>query len=163
MRVIPTCSIQVGQKLICETLFRWDRALGYTWNAIFPGHSLLKDTMPMQRNTLIVHVVMNSDLDGVTPVCFNQRRRKLPVHEDCGQLIAVGGDHPPTDSEVVPPNDSSIWLVLIVIGLGIHGTPRIAIRSRVVSEESWQVRCIKRAIRGLPMNRSVHIYRYSAA
>jgi len=49
-------------------------------------------------------------------------------------------------------------MILIVVCPSVHGTPWVAIGSRVVSEERWQVWCIKRAIRRFAIGRLALFY-----
>ena len=80
MRVVPGTAIGSGFESLCETPTRRYWAHRNTWNAVCPFGVLLVDTVPMHGGTFRrpKNVVSYGDLDGVSPICFDQRLQIEP-------------------------------------------------------------------------------------
>lgn len=75
MRVIKCTSIRSGLESVCKTPTRRYRAHRNTWDTVRPFCVLLVETMPMHGGTFRwpVNSIVHGDLDGVSPIGFNQR------------------------------------------------------------------------------------------
>lgn len=77
MRVVECSAVRSGFKTVCETPTGWDRAHRDTWDAVCPFRVLLVDAMPVHGGTFggPRNGIVYGDLNGVSPVGFNQRLR----------------------------------------------------------------------------------------
>lgn len=91
--------------------------------------------MPVESNALIVHIIVDGHLDGITPVSLNGRTGETAVDEQTVDLITIRGNLASGDGEVIGSNDTCVGMVFVVVGEGIPLAPRETIGSRVVSEE----------------------------
>lgn len=62
--------------------------------------------MPMESNTFWwpCNLIVDGDLDGIAPICFNQRTWKLPIDNENIFEISVRGFLLPLDGEVIGSN-----------------------------------------------------------
>lgn len=85
MRVIPSGSVELSLELIGIALSRRDRALVDTGNTVLPWCCGLKETMPVQSCSFSLaygvcgDVVVDGDLDSISPVGLNGRPREGPI------------------------------------------------------------------------------------
>lgn len=77
-------------------------------------------------------LVMDSDLDGITPICLDQWSRELSVDQKNVFLIAIGGLLSSGDSKIISSNDTSIWCIFVRIRIVcISWTPRETLWERL--------------------------------
>lgn len=85
MRVIPSGSVEFSLELIGIALSRRDGALVDTGNTILPWCCGLKEAMPVQSCSFGIacgvfgDVVVDGDLDSISPVGLNGRPREGPI------------------------------------------------------------------------------------
>lgn len=105
MRVIPRTPVQRRHELIREALPRRHGTLRHRGRAVLPGRSLLEESVPVQRRAFFRarDVVMQSHLDGVTPVGLDQGAGKGAIDQEDVALVAIGGNDAAANGEVVGP------------------------------------------------------------
>ena len=99
MRVVPARAVQISGESICEVVSRSNRALLDTRNTVVVRSIFLEKPVPVKSGTLLVdgntvfvgsgYSVVDSDGDGVSPVGFNERPRKLIIDQQHGAVDAV--------------------------------------------------------------------------
>lgn len=77
MRVVECTAVRSGFKSMCKTPTGWNRTHRDTWDAVRPFRVLLVDAMPMHGGTFggSVDGIVYGDLNGVSPIGFDQRLR----------------------------------------------------------------------------------------
>jgi len=115
VRVVPGRTELVGTEAVSKTLLRSDWALLDRWNTV-PERSLVhKQAVPVKSGWLAVvarllwQIVLDVDLDPVTPVSLDERTWELAVDEDTVLLDSVWGDLAICNTEVVLASDASVW------------------------------------------------------
>lgn len=79
MAVIPGGTVRAGNPLV-DTGITWcQTALGNTWNTILVVGTELTDAVPMDGGRIVSQGVVNSDLDGITPVAHNSGSWNLTI------------------------------------------------------------------------------------
>lgn len=129
--MIPGSSIQLSFKLVRVALARGDRALVNTRDAVLPRGSSLQETVPVKSGTLLrtSDVVVQSDLDRISPVSLNGRSRVGPVDEKDRLLISIRGNGAAADSKIVGSDDTCVGRRGVRIGIsGGRSSPREASR-----------------------------------
>lgn len=149
MRVIPRGSVQLSLKLVGVALARGNGALVDTGDTVLPWRASLQETMPMKRSALLRtgDVVVQSDLDSITPVTLNGRSRVCPIDEENTLLVSIRGYGATTDGKVVSANDTSVGRRIVWVGIGRGlGSPWKATGKRVVRQESRQLGSCQRTV-----------------
>lgn len=111
MRVVPGSSIEIGFEGIGERSARSNRALlnrGYT---IIPRSFLLENTMPMESSAFLraSDLIMNGDLDCISPVGFDSWTRKLSINQNNVLLVSIRSKCAARYSEVVGSDNTGVW------------------------------------------------------
>lgn len=105
--MIPSSAVEFSLELIGVALSGWDRALIYTGDTILPWCGGLKEAMPVKScslglaNGVLGDVVVNGDLDGISPVGLDGRAGEGPIDKQNGFLISVWSQHSSTDGKVI--------------------------------------------------------------
>jgi len=79
VRVVPGSTVLRGLESVGLLLARCNGALGDTGNTILSVLVPLTETVPVDRSAVVGHLVLDGDLDHVTPVGLNGRTRVLVV------------------------------------------------------------------------------------
>ena len=81
VRVIPRSSVEIGLESVCHCFSRRDWALLHRRNTVVPRSCTLKNPMPMKSGTFFWSgdLVVNRDLESITPIGFELGSRKLVV------------------------------------------------------------------------------------
>jgi len=82
--VVPAGSVELGLEPVCEAMARSNRALTGTRDTVLPGRRLLQLSVPVQCRAFewIADIVVDRDLEPVSPVRLHRRSGVLPVDED---------------------------------------------------------------------------------
>ena len=94
MAVVPAGTVGCCLPLIDPGVTWCKCALSHTWNTIVRVRANLADTVPMDGGTVALHLVVNRDLDRVTPVALDGRSWNLAVDgksKSWGSVIAHRG------------------------------------------------------------------------
>ena len=83
MGVVPGTAVQIRFELVPKALAGSDRTLLDCWNAVHPRAVSLQQAMPVKSSSFFrsSDLVMEIDDDGVSPIGFNSRSRKLVIDE----------------------------------------------------------------------------------
>ena len=134
MAVVPGRTVGSGNPLVDAGITWCETALGNTWNTILVVGVVLIDTMPVDGGRVISQGVVNSDLDGITPVANNGRSWNLTVD---GKRRSWGSLEVPVDArdgEVVLTNGASGWGVEISIRVDVESiAPLVSATGRVAA------------------------------
>lgn len=139
VRVIPGSTVQLSLELISVALARGNGTLVDTGNTILPRRPSLQETVPVKRSALLgtSDVVVQSDLDGITPVGLDGGSGVSPIDEQCLLLIAIRGNSATADGEVICPDDTSVGRRGVGVRVsGGRSSPGIPSRKGVVCQES---------------------------
>lgn len=103
VRVIPRASELIGQERVCVRLSRSNGTLRHTRNTILVRSAPLQKSVPVHSSTLFrsSDVVVDRDLNGVSPVGLDGRTRVLTVDEKCRDLISIRSYNSSADGPVV--------------------------------------------------------------
>lgn len=145
MRVIPRRAVNVRFELIGERLLGRNRALLDRGHPVEPRSGSLEDPMPMQGRPLFWfgNLVVHFHLNGVSPIRFDQWARELTVDQDDALVDPIRGDEATLDGEVVGSDDPGGRRLFIRVAVVRRpGSPRIALRQRVVRQEIIDERCL---------------------
>jgi hypothetical protein len=82
MAVIPGSTVFSCLEKVRFAVSRSQSAFGHTVSAILISGIQLPYTVPMHACTIILHIVVDSDLDHVAPVGFDGRSRDLAVDSE---------------------------------------------------------------------------------
>lgn len=79
--MIPRSTVEISLELVGERFARSDGTLFHARYTIHPWGLFLKKSMPVKRRPLLWsgNLIMNSDLDGIAPVCLNCWTGKLVI------------------------------------------------------------------------------------
>lgn len=105
--MIPSSSVELSLELVGIALSRWNRTLVNSGNTVLPWCRGLKESMPVQSCSfglaygVLGDVVVDGDLDDVSPVGLNGRPREGPIDKQHRFLISVRSKHSSADSEVI--------------------------------------------------------------
>lgn len=91
--------------------------------------------MPVNSKAFIFNIITDGDLNGITPVGLDSRTGELSVDKNNPEFITIWRNCATADTKIISPNDTSVWIIIIVVSRGIQGAPRVSIWSRVVREE----------------------------
>ena len=117
MRVIPASTVQPSLEGIGERATRSNRALLDGWHAIKPRCLVLYKTMPVERCSFCrpSNIVRHSDLNSVTPICFDCWTWYLAIYHDNAPVDTIWSLEVACNDEGVGANNSSRWGLLIRI------------------------------------------------
>lgn len=123
--MIPRRAEEICLERIRER-FAWSNGtLLHGRDTVEPRSSSLEDAMPMQSSPFLRpgNLVVNGDLEGITPVGFKGRSRELVVDQDDASIDAIRRNVATRDGEVVRTNDACerVSLLLDLRRVG-HGT-----------------------------------------
>lgn len=144
VRVVPSGAILLGHERVGEGASRGDRALADTGRTVLPWPVLLMKAVHMQRRSLrlVLDVVPDGHLNGVTPVGLDHRAGEGAVDEKDITLITIGGDDLAGDGPVVLADDTRVGVVLVVVGVLVPLVPGLSVGSRVVGQERLKTRSV---------------------
>lgn len=96
--------------------------------------------MPVNRKSLLwdCNVVVNRDLNRVSPVGFDKWTGKGPVDQENRTFVAVRGYTVSAYGKIISPDNPSKRSFFIVVCLVVQVTPGSAVRERVVPKKRWQ-------------------------
>lgn len=86
--MVPGCAELCSLQVVDLGCARCDRAFGDTVDTIVEVAAQLAETVPVNGGTVGLHVVLDGDLEVVTPVGTDQRTRVLAVDQ---QTTTAGG------------------------------------------------------------------------
>lgn len=135
-------------ELVGVALAGGNGALADGRDTILPLSVLLTESVPMQGGTfrVVVNVVVDRDLDPVSPVCLNGGAGVSSVHQEDLTLISIWGDDTSADGEVIVADDTSAGPLLVVVrAVGCQRAPREAVGQRVVVQKVRKLGGIRRA------------------
>ena len=91
VRVIPRSSVEISLESIYHGFPRGNWALLHRRNTVVPRSCPLKDTVPMKGSTFLWSgdLVVNSDLEGITPIGFELGSRELVVDQQDALVDSV--------------------------------------------------------------------------
>jgi len=118
-----------GLELVDLGVARSESTLGDTVNTVLGCGGQLAKTVPVDRCTVCLHVVVDSNLDVVTPVGTDERTGKLVVDEEAAAAgrssIRVAGGV--CDGECVVSSDTSGGPLLVKVGVDAEtGRPTVS-------------------------------------
>ena len=108
---------------VCRRLSRSDRALGYTANSIHFIRVKLPDAVEVKTGSIILHLVIHRDLEGISPISLNSRTRNLSIDRLHHPRHAIRTQCNVLDVEGVGADDAGVGVVIIIISLKIVGAP----------------------------------------
>jgi len=132
MAVIPAGTERSGLKCVLMAVAGSDGTLRKATDTIHGIGAELANTMPVDGRAVVLQVIVDCDLDSVTPVANDGRTWNLVVHGKAEALIAIKIAGRVCDVEVELANMSGIGP--LVIGISINAeviTPLIAVARRV--------------------------------
>lgn len=144
--MVPGRTVEIRLERVGERSSWRHGTLLHSRHAVIPWTVLLKDTMPMERGPFLwaSDLVVQSHLDGISPICLNHRSWKLAIDQDHTLLISIWSDQATLDSEIVAAYDSGIWgLGVWVAPGGRELPPRESIGQWIISEIEWKVRSLQ--------------------
>lgn len=103
---------------------------------------MLKKSVPVECCTLFRagDVVVQSYLDGVTPIGFDHWAGESFIDQKDFALVSIRGNDAAANSEVVISYDTCIGIGSVIIGVVVEGAPWKAVGSWILSEkgrEEW--------------------------
>lgn len=113
MRVIPTGSVQAGQKRVRKAATRRNWTLLNGRHTIEPGCLRLQKAVPVERSSLIRQVVCDCDLDRIAPICFDRWPGYLAVDHDDTSIEAVRSFEASFENEIISTGHPC-WCALVV-------------------------------------------------
>ena len=120
MAVIPRRTVRGGNPLVDAGVTWCKTTLGHTWNTVLIVGIELTDTVPMDGGGIIGQGVVNSDLDGITPVANDGRAGNLAVHGKSGSWGSLKVPVDAGDGKVVLAHCASIGVGHVLIGVDVH-------------------------------------------
>jgi hypothetical protein len=134
VRVVPASSILAGLEGVGTSLTGSDSALSDTWNTVLIVGTLMDHTVPMDGSSVVLHLVRDGDLDGITPIAFQKRTWNLPVDgkSKAWDTVVVLGRV--CDDPVSRAGLASARAFLVVVGIdAILAAPLASVGSRVAA------------------------------
>lgn len=153
--MIPRRAVQRSLESVGVRLLGSNGALGNGWHSVLPLSSLLPEAVPMQGRAFgsISDVVMDGDLDPVTPVGLDGRSGESSIDQKHLSLVAIGSNDTAADSEVVLPGDAGVRPLLVVVGaVRRERAPGNAVGQGVVVQELRKLGSTEGAKRRLSVN-----------
>jgi len=125
MRMPPRRSVETCSPCVRKALAWGDWAFRDARNSVIGLRALLKDTVPVDRSAFIAEVVVDSDLNSVTPVGFEERTRELSVDQESSDLDTVWRNLALGDVPLVTPCLASVWYLrfIVVVCLVVRISP----------------------------------------
>lgn len=140
--MIPGSSVEFSLELVGVALSGWDRALVNTGHTVFPRCSGLKEAVPVEScafgltNRVLRDVVVDGDLNRISPVRLDRRPGEGSIDEQNGFLISIWSQHSSTDGEVVRANYTGVGRLSIRAGVcWCSGSPWEAVGKGVVRKK----------------------------
>ena len=136
--MVPSGAIRIGLESICKGGSGSYWALCNSWNTIVVRCLLHREAMPMHGCSFgrSLDPVVNSDLDDVSPICFDKWARVSIVDQNSIFLEPIGSYLATRDSEVVVSNFARIrW---IGVGIAVKRcplSPWLAVREWIIAKE----------------------------
>ena len=137
--VPPGGSEEFSANAVGERGARSNRTLRDSGDTIVPRSSSLQETVPVDGSSVILKLVVDCDLDPITPVGFNHRSWELVVDDKHGSLDTVGRHGGVGDCPVILTSNASVGDLAWFVRVGVAGapvTPRVdaAARLRAIEE-----------------------------
>jgi len=115
VRVVPGRTELISAEAVGEGLLWRDWALLDGWNTVVPWGLVHEQTVPMHSSWLTVvarllrKVIVDGDLNPVTPVGLDERTWELAVDEESIFLDSIRSDLAVGNAEVVLAGDTCVW------------------------------------------------------
>lgn len=137
--MIPRATKLIGQERVGVRLSGSNGTLGHTRHTVLVGGTSLQEAVPVHGGALFRagDVVVNSDLDGVSPVGLDHGSRVLAVDQKCRDLISVRRYRSSADGPVVAPDRTGSRSLAVRVGT-LHSpvTPWLAVlHGSIVGQE----------------------------
>ena len=113
MRVIPGCSVVLGDPSVSHGRTWCDWALGNGWHTIVHVVVQLTNTVEMDRCAVSCEKIVDLDNNCITPASSNGRAWRLAVDLHDETLYTIGGSGAVGDIELVEHDVASDWSVLV--------------------------------------------------
>ena len=116
VRVIPASSVLVERERV-DTSVTWSNgAFTDTWDTVLvvPA-TLLVDTVPMDRGSVVLHAVGDTDLESIAPVALYQRTWNLTVDGKSETVKTVKVEGGVGDVPLVCAHLASRWPGIVVV------------------------------------------------
>ena len=122
MAVIPRGTIGGSNPLVHTGVTWCETALGDTWNTVLVVGADLTNTVPMDGSSVVSQRVVDSYLDGITPVADNGRAWYLAVDGKSGSWGSLKVPVDARDCPVVFANIASAWDGLVLVSVDVEST-----------------------------------------